>query len=549
MNSEYLDLVKKAQEKKIVLVKKQKKYIKDLYGDVASELDKKVKKSSENSLTERWLKDYRKQFKKQIKVLNNELKQNIEESMLKGANYANNVQIDFFNSLSDSYKLSFKDMFSNMFSKIPQNAVNELISGGFYKDGIGLSKRLWNHEGKVNAQFDYIIQKGLLEKKSSYELAKDLEVYINPNKKQDWDFNKIYPNVGNKKIEYNSFRLAVTSISHAYQLSMQRSCKINPFVEGIKWHTSNSHRGPCALCLSREGKIYAVNDLPMDHPLGVCCFVPIVPKSMDEVGEELNEWINGGNNPALDKLIENEGVKLNNIKTIEKPTWQDFNYKEKDFKSKAIIKKYLLDKHDIKFSDSRSNPIDTELLSDCVNWLDKFHEYFHGFKEINPIKFNNIKVKANMGSSVGYYRYYTNIPEAVELALNCLYFKDKQGIIKYVEHCKETNWTVANAEAHKTFVHEYGHHVAHAFEWIELKDNKHNKNWCKDFIKEVMDEYSSKYGCISYNDLPGLVSEYGATRSEETFAETFAEFFGGKNPRTFAKLFGKKLEEKLKKYI
>ena len=36
------------------------------------------------------------------------------------------------------------------------------------------------------------------------------------------------------------------------------------------------------------------------------------------------------------------------------------------------------------------------------------------------------------------------------------------------------------------------------------------------------------------------------TSESECFAETFAEYFGGENPRDFAKIFGKKLDTWLK---
>ena len=42
------------------------------------------------------------------------------------------------------------------------------------------------------------------------------------------------------------------------------------------------------------------------------------------------------------------------------------------------------------------------------------------------------------------------------------------------------------------------------------------------------------------------VSDYGASKIEELFAETFAEYFGGKNPREFAVIFGEKLDKILK---
>lgn len=48
-----------------------------------------------------------------------------------------------------------------MFTRIPKEALAELVRGGFYKDGKGLSKRIWNNERKINEDLDYIIQKGL----------------------------------------------------------------------------------------------------------------------------------------------------------------------------------------------------------------------------------------------------------------------------------------------------------------------------------------------------------------------------------------------------
>ena len=42
------------------------------------------------------------------------------------------------------------------------------------------------------------------------------------------------------------------------------------------------------------------------------------------------------------------------------------------------------------------------------------------------------------------------------------------------------------------------------------------------------------------------VSRYGAKSESELFAEAFAEYFGGENPREFAKIFGKKLDAILK---
>ncbi|MCB2300385.1 hypothetical protein [Clostridium tagluense] len=307
INDEYLKLVAVAQSKRMKITKESKRQIINLYKDVAKDLNRRAMNASKGSLNERWLKSYLKQLKSDIKELNKSLKPSIENSMLKSAESANSIQLDFFNVLGIKYNLNTKESFSGMFSNIPKEELAELISGGFYKDGKGLSQRLWANNGKANADFDYIIEKGIAEKKSTYDLANDLATYVNPEVRKSWDFKKIYPGVGNKKIEYNSMRLAITSVSHAYQLSLQRSCKANPFVEGIQWNISISHRGTCSLCQGRDGKIYEADELPLDHPMGVCYFTPVVIKSMEDIGTELNSWVNGGDNSKLDNWYSEYG--------------------------------------------------------------------------------------------------------------------------------------------------------------------------------------------------------------------------------------------------
>lgn len=545
--NEYEKLVEEAQNKRLELTRKQIYRIKKMYIDIAKDLEKSIKQSSANSLTERWLKDYQKQFKNDIKQLNKVLKNDIEDSMLKSAEYAAGIQMNFFSLIGDTYNLNIKETFSSMFSRIPKEALKELINGEFYKDGKGLSKRIWFNENRANGEFDYIIQKGLAEKKSVYDLAKDLAAYVNPNVKKDWDFKRIYPSVGNKKIEYNSFRLAVTSISHAYQLSMKRSCKANPFVEEIEWHTSNSHRGPCELCRSREGKKYTPDELPMDHPNGICYFTPVVDKSMEDIGSELKNWVDGEPNSILDKWYEDNGGK-DNLEKYKKPTsWKEASAVNNDFKGKSDIKKYLLNNYNIKFSDSSAMPIDIGILSDSVNWLDKFHSYFKGFKEIDPVKLPAFKIKKGI-DSVGYYQYYKNAPEAVELALNAAYFHDPVYTAKYVQECIDSKWTVSNAEKHKTFVHEYGHHIANSLRFLDNPTKTiSSEEWCSNFICDIIIKYNTKYNTfMEFKDVKDLVSRYGGTKPVEAFAETFAEYFGGENPRKFAELFGEEVEKRLK---
>lgn len=204
----------------------------------------------------------------------------------------------------------------------------------------------------------------------------------------------------------------------------------------------------------------------------------------------------------------------------------------------------LKNKYGIDFKDSRKYPIDESILNECVSWLDAFNDAYSNFMKVNPCK---IPIIANypdskMKNSVGYYSYYSNNNKVVELALNAKYHSDKDYFKQYLDYVKG-NHSVANAELIHTFVHEYGHHISNSMRWIS-----NNYNWQSEFISECIKEYNDKYNTsyTSYREFRNIVSIYGASAESELFAETFAEFFGGKSPREFAIIFGNKLNKVLK---
>lgn len=561
--NEYLKLVAKAQEQRIMLTKKQIKNIRDLYRDVAKDLGKRSKKANKDSLSERWLLDYQKQFKKDIKELNKIFKKDIEYSILESAKYATNIQTDFFNLMDVKYKLNSKETFSNMFSRIPQQALKELISGDFYKDGKGLSERLWFHEKEANANFDYIIQKGLLEKKSTYELAKDLSDYVNPEVKKDWDFKSIYPGVGNKKIEYNSFRLAVTSISHAYQLSMQRSCKANPFVEGIEWHTSNSHRGPCSICREREGKTYKTDELPLDHPNGVCYFTPVITKSLDEVGMELHGWLYGGSNNKLDdwykeygrefvgesNLFRNISKKDNNNDIIKEKPIKDFKYP--DIKTIKEAEKWAI--NNLNLNKISYKDIDIGV----ANYVNKsmseiYQEYplLNGF--IQEIKTDG-RASAPASASISFKDGKLN----TKLILSKKDLADLKSIDDMIKDCVDYKWWTPKDGVKGIIKHEMGHMIEYA---TTLKKygviNKNNElsdlnNLGLAFSRIKNGELSKEIKMKALNNLNIVntkksIKENLSNYSNRSTLEFLAEAVSEDNPRTLAKEVVKLLKEKIK---
>ena len=305
-SKDYLKLCEEAQRQKLKLAKKQEKQIKEIYNDMYLKLSKKLSKVNPNTLSERYLEELKKVLEEEIRLSNNQVKKLIKKNMEKSSELANNVQLDFFMSINDKYDLNMKDTFSSMFSKIPKDAMNEILFGKAYKDRKGLSERIWEHTKRFNKDIDYVIAEGIANKKSTYDIAKDLEKYVNPDAAKDWDWKKVYPNTG-KKVDYNAQRLARTSINHAFQQAQKRSCEKNPYVEGIRWISANVHGRTCELCRERDNQLFSIKDVPLDHPNGLCTTVPEIPMNLEDIGAELRAWVDGESNNKLDKWFSEYG--------------------------------------------------------------------------------------------------------------------------------------------------------------------------------------------------------------------------------------------------
>lgn len=50
---------------------------------------------------------------------------------------------------------------------------------------------------------------------------------------------------------------------------------------------------------ARDGKFYKKDELPLDHPNGMCTFTAAIP-DMNDVADSLADWVNGKDNPELD---------------------------------------------------------------------------------------------------------------------------------------------------------------------------------------------------------------------------------------------------------
>ena len=313
-----------AEGRRIEITQEQSRQIRDMYQQIrqefASGVDRLSRRDNISSIMRtQYLNEFQKDLESEIKVLNARLEGIIKSNTLE---MARAVVLDSDNLARE---MGFSGIFTNEYN-IPNQVVNDLISGKLYEGKWTLSKAIWSDNQKKLDDINSIIAKGVAENKPTYDIAKDLERYVNPRARKDWAWSKVYPG-STRKIDYNAQRLARTMVSHAYQESFVQSTKDNPFIESYRWLASGGDR-MCDLCAERDGKIFAKDELPMDHPNGMCTFEVVIEKSYDQIAQDLHNWIYGEGDPNLDAQLDDYAESLGyNVKvaTSQNPQIQNID--------------------------------------------------------------------------------------------------------------------------------------------------------------------------------------------------------------------------------
>lgn len=301
----YRELVGEARKKRLDITRSQEKELRALYDEIAKGLESSLKRYSPQTLTYRWLGDYAKALRRESKTLYQTVEKKVSSSVLETAGAVAEAEQKFYAKVCPALSQRFSDVFSS----IPVKIAEELMSGGIYRNFSGLSERIWQYEKQFSRDIQTIISRGILAQKPAYNLAKDLESYLRPEAKKPWNWGHVYPGVS-RQVDYSAQRLARTAVTHAYQLSLERATKDNPFVDGYRWHSSNGGR-VCPLCRERDGQLYEKGSLPLDHPNGMCVVTAEISKSYEEIGRELGDWAAGrSQDPELDKWLYNDKIKL-----------------------------------------------------------------------------------------------------------------------------------------------------------------------------------------------------------------------------------------------
>lgn len=283
-----------AEQARMEITREQEKEIHKLYHSVYLELSRELeslpKKGVSNSLRRSYLKNLTKQLNDSYQMVGKNLSKLIEGGMESVSQYV----------VEDNQKWLEKVglTVAGAYSRVPHDIVSMLSSGKLYGEGWTLDKAIWGDSEKKSHDINQIVAAGVAANRSAYEIAKDLESYVNPDAKKPWDWSKVYPGTS-KKVDYNAQRLARTMVSHAYQQSLLATTKYNPFVKGYKWRSAHTHR-TCEICNERDGQVYSAEDLPLDHPNGLCTFLVVID-DLDTVADRLGDWAQGKRDPDLDR--------------------------------------------------------------------------------------------------------------------------------------------------------------------------------------------------------------------------------------------------------
>lgn len=534
------------------LTTEDSKAIRKLYEDLAKQIQKEVERLSNkndptatDNLKKLQLKDLQKSLNNNLKEINEKIQNTIKNRM---TNAAQNV-VNQGNSWLNSIGINVKSSYAN----VPQDVVANIISGRLYGNDWEFSKRIWGDYNKSKGDISYIVAKGIAENKSTYEIAKDLEKYVNPNARKPWDWGKVYP--GTKKvIDYNAQRMARTMINHAYQQSVIEISKDNPFVNGIQWKAAFA-KTTCEICESRNNVIYPVNSVPLDHPNGKCTFIAVINKSYKEIADDLANWVNGEENEGIDKFAKSAGFDKKDF-DINKFTAKDSKTKIKlvdDIQTKEDAIQFLQDSNYFLVQYSNNGEIfkdwnnynledfkdvDINVLKSVINSYNILFTKYPFLKgNIKGFRFSDSDGTRNSYAWTGFIKNSS-------VNINRKYAKNYADFIELLKSDIKTKWHPAidnNKLIENVLIHEYGHVMEATYQYYKSTSTAPSIS----IRKKVME----KFGGVNFRSVKDNLSEYATTNSVEWFAEAFSEYVTSDNPRPLAKEFGEYFDKKIAKTL
>jgi len=314
-----------------------------IYRRAAEEMARQARNARAGSLTERWLTDYRQSLEETVGQLRRDIYGIVTDGMDKSARIPVRETGDWMEHTLQAAGVGVDGSFRSVLSRAPTEAIRSILEGRMYRDGVTLSRRIWNETGRLQWGIEDVITQGLAQQQGLKEISRALEQYLEPGEAAPIDIRRLYPNMGEPakggrpipatyQIEYNSMRLARTAINHAHWGGNRAAAKLNPLCAGMQWILSDSHFerqirkfGPDVCddyAKHDEGLgigVYPIERLPMPHPQCLCRQEQALP-SIDEAVARLKRWLDGGSDPALEQGFQ----RAQRLGRMESPTTNAF---------------------------------------------------------------------------------------------------------------------------------------------------------------------------------------------------------------------------------
>ena len=304
----------KAEQTRKAITNQQLKQIKSMYQEIADQYSRRIENLSDKTnissiLRTQYLREYQKQLADELGKVNRRIESNIKSGMTKTAEAVLEEEV------RRAKELGFAGI-TGKYSNIPTDVVETIISGQLYQGNWSLSSAIWGTNEKIKRDCQNIVARGIAQNKGVYEVAKDLEAYVNPSARKTYRWARDYPG-STKVIDYNASRLARTMMSHAYQEAFERSTEKDPWVEAYQWNTGHNNR-VCQLCIEREENdsyglgpgVYPKGEVPLDHPNGQCFLTIVQTKNTNDVVNDLANWYNGVGDKSMNEKINDFAYSL-----------------------------------------------------------------------------------------------------------------------------------------------------------------------------------------------------------------------------------------------
>jgi hypothetical protein len=292
-----------------------------IYSRASKDMTALANSQRHGSLTERWQRDMAASLSERVQQLNGDVLTAVIGASGQAAQLPGGAHADWLGRVLQRATGSQNggDAFRSVMTRTSDEALRAVVTGQAYLDGKRLSSRIWSHGGRLQGGIDEILRQGIAQKKSAYQLAKELEAYVNPGAREDMDWRKVYPDLPAwlsdrwTSVEKNSQRLARTSINHAYHIAMKEAAAANYFAKAIHWALSPNHYERQILPFGADVcDDYAAHDeglgagnwpidkVPLPHAMCLCSQYAVSSKDLEGCARELKDWLDGGSNPGLD---------------------------------------------------------------------------------------------------------------------------------------------------------------------------------------------------------------------------------------------------------